>query len=163
VTDRILYQLNLARMRFPYDDPRMESFRVWIEPLHALAEDARRTPGFFRRFLGELEPNGYIQVDPDDPLLMGNLTGWRSFEALKEFVYSGPHRVMLQNKDWWFEKWPEEDGPYQVLWWQDAEAPKPSVAQAMRRLELLKKHGDTPEAFGLAYAAREERNGEQDD
>ena len=98
---RVLCQFNVSRMRAPYDDPLFRDFRVWINAVHALAE---KSPGFVWRYKGEKTDAGYIQADPAEPLLMGNLSVWERADDLHRFTFSGAHAEMMKGRKKWFEK-----------------------------------------------------------
>src|SRR4029078_11064317 len=68
---------------------------------------------------------------------------WRSREDLWEFVYRSQHLDFLRRRRDWFEQ-PSE--PTLVLWWVPA-GHIPSMDKALVRLEQLRAHGPTPQAF----------------
>ena len=136
-------------MRAPYTDPLFRDFRVWIDAVHALAE---KSPGFVWRYEGEKTDAGYIQADPAEPLLMGNLSVWERADDLHRFTFSGAHAEMMKGRKKWFEKM---DQPYSVFWTQLASAPFPEVKQGLSRLYCLRALGDTEKAFGTNFLKRE--------
>jgi hypothetical protein len=79
----------------------------------------------------------------EDPLVIANLTVWRSIEDLHAFTYRSAHNAVFGRRFEWFERWP---GPSVVLWWQPA-GTTPDLAEALRRLDRLSSDGPTPEAF----------------
>lgn len=68
---------------------------------------------------------------------------WESPEALWEFTYRSPHLDVMRRRREWFDRLQDH---HLVLWWTPAGSP-PTLAEATRRLELLRRHGPTPEAF----------------
>ena len=52
-----------------------------------------------------------------NPLVLANISTWRSLEVLRRFVYDGLHGGALKQRREWFEPVP---GPAYVLWWAAA-------------------------------------------
>ncbi|MDX1562246.1 MAG: DUF3291 domain-containing protein [Gammaproteobacteria bacterium] len=139
-----LAQLNIAKAKYPLDDPRMHGFVSQIDAVNALAE---RSPGFVWRLKTDTGNAADIEVG-DDPLLVVNMSVWSSVEALSDFAYKSAHRLVVANRKTWFEK---PDQAYQVLWWVPA-GHRPTTDQGFERLEALRKSGPSPAAF--TFAAR---------
>jgi hypothetical protein len=83
---------------------------------------------------------------PDDRLII-NFSIWEDFDALRDFVYGSAHAGILKRRREWFERLSDA---YVVLWWVPA-AHRPTVAEAMARLEWLKRHGPSSEAFTFRH------------
>ena len=139
MTDHHLAQLNIGRLKAPLDAPETAGFVSALEPINALAD---RSPGFVWRL--QTEEGDATAIRPfDDETLLVNMSVWRSLEALADFAYRSDHRdVMLRRREW-FEKLGEA---YTVLWWVPADH-TPTVEEAKQRLELLRRHGPTHDAF----------------
>jgi Domain of unknown function (DUF3291) len=134
-----LAQYNIARLVAPLDDPRIADFVANLDNINTLGE---RTPGFvWRHQTAEGNSTG-IRVR-DDPLIIINLTVWESAESLYEFAYHSGHLEFFRRRREWFEA-PSE--PYLVLWWIPA-GHIPSVEESDERLDYLRAHGPSPEAF----------------
>ncbi|HTV51925.1 MAG TPA: DUF3291 domain-containing protein, partial [Steroidobacteraceae bacterium] len=110
-----------------------------LDEVNALAE---RSPGFVWRLQSASGNATDIQVS-SDPRFLVNMSVWQSVEALFDFVYRTAHTRFMSRRREWFEK-PVQ--AYQVLWWIPA-GHTPSVAEALARLEQLRQHGPTHEAF----------------
>ena len=82
--------------------------------------------------------------DGDDDTIV-NLTVWESMEALADFVYRTDHVSFLRRRREWFER---PDEAYLAMWWVPA-GHLPSVAEAVERLDHLRRHGPTPTAFSF--------------
>ena len=67
----------------------------------------------------------------------------RTVNALRQFVYESAHAGILKQRREWFEHLTDA---YVALWWVPADH-RPTVAEAIARLEHLKQHGPSPEAF----------------
>jgi hypothetical protein len=132
-------QLNIGRTVAPTDDPRLADFMNQLDEINALAE---RSPGFVWRLKSDSGNATDIKID-DDPLVIINLTVWRSIDELFDYAYRSDHNRVFKRRYEWFERWP---GPNTVLWWQPA-GTIPDPADAIRRLRLLEAAGPTPEAF----------------
>jgi Domain of unknown function (DUF3291) len=134
-----LAQLNIARMIAPLADPVMADFVGNLEPINALAE---RSPGFVWRLQTDSGDATALRPYDDDRIIV-NLTVWKSATSLREFVYRGDHAAVMKRRREWFERLTDA---YVVLWWIPA-GHRPSVQEAIARLEHLKQHGPSPEAF----------------
>ena len=129
---------NFSKAIAPMNDPKMADFVAASPRLNALAE---ASPGFVWRY----NPIGADSFDIrvfEDPLIYMTLSVWESVETLKTYVFKSGHRSVYDQKSKWFI--PLE--PHLVLWWIP-EGTVPSVIEAKKRLELLKKWGPTKDAF----------------
>jgi hypothetical protein len=117
----------------------MSGFVAALEPVNALADAA---PGFVWRLQTDAGDATAIRPFDDDTLLV-NMSVWESIEALAEFVYGTDHRAVLRERRRWFEQLAEA---YLVLWWVPS-GTLPTVEDAIRRLEMLRRDGPTPNAF----------------
>ncbi len=138
-----LAQLNIARLKHPIDDSRIADFVANLERINGLAE---RSPGFVWRLKDE-SGNATDIGGFDDPSLIVNLTVWETPGHLEKFVWQTVHQRIYNRKSEWFS--PEPEATF-VMWWI-AESHRPDIAEARERLERLRAHGDTNEAFGWAY------------
>lgn len=134
-----LAQINLARMSFPLDDPRMAEFVALLDPINALADAA---PGFVWR-LQSSAGNATDIVYSDDPFVLVNMSVWESIEALRDYAYQSNHMDAFRRRGEWFAKM---DRPSYCLWWIP-EGHIPSVAEGRERMEHYWKHGATPYSF----------------
>ena len=145
--NRILFQLNLAKMRAPFDDPLFEDFREQLESIHALACS---NPGWLWRYQGEEDDGGYIKPYSNAPLIMGNMSAWKDYRSLYEFTFLTEHLALLKNKRKWFDQLPK---PYAVLYYGVAEdlmrSPNDLLDEAKSRLNYFSIYGETPVAFNF--------------
>jgi hypothetical protein len=139
-----LAQLNIGRIRYEIDDPRMANFANNLAMVNGLAE---RTPGFVWRYIDE-SGNSTSTRPYSDPRIAINLSVWENVEALERFVYQTIHKRFYGHRAEWFEHF---EGPYFVMWWV-AVGHRPSVEEAVARLEHLRKHGPSDHAFGWQIA-----------
>ena len=133
-----LAQLNIALMREPLESPAMADFVANLERINALAE---RSPGFVWRLQTAQGDATALRPLGEDTLV--NVSVWRDVECLKNYVYGSAHVELMRRRKAWFEPMREA---YAVLWWVPA-GHRPSVAEALARLELLRARGPTEEAF----------------
>ncbi|HEY8471945.1 MAG TPA: DUF3291 domain-containing protein [Natronosporangium sp.] len=132
-------QLNVGRIVAPLDSPQLEGFTSQLAPINALAD---RAPGFVWRLQDEAgDATSYHPLDDENFLI--NLSVWESIEALWDFVYRSAHLDVMRNRRQWFERLAEA---HMVLWWVPA-GHIPTIEEAMDRLERLRAHGPSPEAF----------------
>ena len=132
-------QLNIARAVDEMDSEVMGGFVSRLEEINALAD---RSPGFVWRLQSEEGDATALRVF-EDPLMLVNMSVWRSIEELKEFVYRSAHVELIRDREAWFEKL---GTAHQVLWWVP-EGHVPSVEEAKAKLELIRENGPSPEAF----------------
>jgi hypothetical protein len=137
--DRQLAQANMSRLRHPPDDPRVAEFIEAVDRVNRLAECA---PGFVWRLLAE---HGHVTVSDKDPLLLINLSVWRSYPLLHEFIYRSRHGHYVRRRSEWFNPIAQ---PSTVLWWIQAET-TPTTGDGLARLAHLRRYGPTPQAFSL--------------
>ena len=140
-TAQHLAQLNIGRIRYETDDPRMADFMNNLARVNAIAE---RSPGFVWRYSDTSGNATETRPFADDPKMLVNMSVWESVEALEKFVWQTVHTRIYSRKHEWFEKL---DGAYFVLWHVPA-GHRPSIAEAIERLEHLKTHGPSAYAFG---------------
>jgi heme-degrading monooxygenase HmoA len=136
-----LAQINIAKLAAPLESPRIADFRDNLERINALAE---AQPGFIWRAVGE----GFDATDCrvfDDPEILINVTVWESAEHLAAFVFRTEHREFVRRRLEWFEPASEA---FLALWWVRA-GHIPDFDEAIARLNHLRAHGPTPEAFGF--------------
>jgi hypothetical protein len=131
-------QLNTAHMRAPLEHSLMAGFAQQLDAINALA-DAH--PGFVWRLTGE---------DPNDPAIQSlgenrlvNISVWRDIAALSDYAYRSDHAAALRRRSDWFL--PQSQASL-VLWWVEA-GTIPTIAQAVQRLEELRRLGPSPRAF----------------
>jgi hypothetical protein len=136
-----LAQLNIARMLAPLDSEIMSGFVSQLDRINALADAA---PGFIWRLQTEDGNATSIRVFDDDYLII-NMSVWESPEALKAFVYESDHLEVMRRRREWFSRMTE---PYLVLWWVAADH-RPTVVEAIDRLNVLRRHGPNPQAFSF--------------
>jgi len=133
-----LAQLNVARAKAPIDSPLLSEFVAALEPVNALAD---ASPGFAWRLQTEEGDATSIRAFDDD-LVIVNMSVWESVEALWSFVYAGDHLAVMRRRREWFERIER----HLVLWWVPS-GHRPSVEQAIDRLELLRRDGPSRQAF----------------
>ena len=136
---RHLAQFNIARVRYPLDDPRMAEFVDNVLRVNRLAE---QIDGFVWRLQDESGHAMGMQVY-DDPTLLPNLTLWENAAALERFVFQTVHGRFYKRREDWFVPL---DLPL-VMWWVPA-GHRPAMAEGVERLDHLKAHGPTDYAFG---------------
>jgi mannose-6-phosphate isomerase-like protein (cupin superfamily) len=139
-----LAQFNLGHMKGPKDSPVMAEFTASLDRINALAD---ASPGFVWRMQDDPDEAAALQRF-DTPNLVANLSVWRDLESLRRYVYESGHLDMLRRRREWFEH-PRE--AFQVLWWVPR-GHRPTLAEALERLERLRRDGPGPEAFDFRHA-----------
>ena len=135
-----LAELNIGRIRHPLDDPRMSDFVNNLDLVNGLAE---RSQGFVWRLKDENGSATSIRAF-DDPLIIVNVSLWENAESLERYVWQTVHKRFYGRRHEWFDKF---EGAYFVMWWVPA-GHRPSIQDAIGRLDHLKHHGPTDQAFG---------------
>jgi heme-degrading monooxygenase HmoA len=133
-------ELNIARLHRRLDEPENAEFVAALDAVNLIAE---RTPGFVWRLQGEGGASSSYVTAYDDPLLIVNLTVWEDVESLRHFTNKSGHGAYLRRRREWFEA-PTQ--PHMVCWWSPVGA-LPTVADATRRLELLRVDGPSADGF----------------
>ena len=141
-----LAQLNVGRLVAPTDDPRVAEFMGALDRINGLG---KRIPGFVWMMEGSGEPGtgNTENAIGGDPQFVANLTVWEDAESLETFVWKTVHKQFHDRRHEWFQMLAER---YLVMWWIPA-GHRPSLDEALERLERLRAHGDTSEAFGWAH------------
>lgn len=143
---RHLAQLNVGRLVAPTDDPRVAAFMAALDRVNGLG---RRMPGFVWIMEGSGEPgtgNTEAKIG-GDPRFVANLTVWEDVASLEAFVWKTVHRQFYARRAEWFEALGEM---HFVMWWVRA-GHRPSLDEALARLERLRAIGDSDEAFGWSH------------
>ena len=135
-----LAELNIGRIRYDLDDPRMADFTDNLVLVNGIAE---RSAGFIWRYVDE-SGNATDTRPYADPRIIVNISVWESVAALEHFVWQTVHKRFYAKRHEWFEKMDER---YLVLWWVPA-GHQPGIQEAIDRLEHLKQHGPSDHAFG---------------
>lgn len=140
-----LAQINIARLVAPKDDPSVADFMSNLDRINGLG---KRADGFV--WIMEGEPGrGNTEVYLNgDPRMITNLTVWRDVQSLWNFAHLTLHKQFMARRAEWFEP---PKGPSFVMWWVP-KGHRPTLAEAMTRLDLLTQNGASEEAFDWAYA-----------
>ena len=117
----------------------MADFVANLAPINALAD---RSPGFVWRF--QTEDGDATSIRPyDDDRILVNFSVWEDLASLQDFVYRGAHAEILKRRREWFDRLTDADI---ALWWVPADH-RPTLEEAVERMEHLRQHGPTPHAF----------------
>jgi hypothetical protein len=138
-------EVNIGRVRYPTDDPRMAGFMTKLDQINALAE---RSPGFVWRLQTPSGNATYLRPYDDDDSILINMSVWESVETLKDYVYRTAHAEFLRHREEWFEKFKSS---YLALWWVPA-GHLPGIDEARKRIAHLDAHGPTQFAFTFKHA-----------
>src|SRR5262245_6598130 len=135
-----LAQLNVGRIRYATDDPRIAEFMGALDSINGLAE---RSPGFVWRLKSDSGNATDIKVT-SDPMFLINLSVWETAEDLERFVWRTVHKRFYQKKGNWFE--PMRTAHF-VMWWIEVNH-IPTPLEALARLAHLTQCGPSDDAFG---------------
>jgi uncharacterized protein DUF3291 len=121
------------------DSPIMAEFVARLDEVNALAESS---PGFVWRLKTEDGDATAIRPYEDDRIIV-NMSVWSGPAALHDYVYRSAHVEVMRRRREWFSRMTES---FVVLWWVP-EGHRPTVAEAVERLDWLRAHGPSPRAF----------------
>jgi hypothetical protein len=139
-----LAQLNIGVIKGPMDSPVMADFAANLDRINAVAE---ASPGFVWRL--QTDAGDATAIRPfDDENMLVNMSVWRDVASLNSYVYSSAHVELMRRRREWFEPMREA---FLVLWWVPR-GHRPSVEEAIARLETLRAKGPTAEAFTFRKA-----------
>jgi hypothetical protein len=134
-----LAHLNVATLRHPVDAPEVAEFVDNLDPINKLAEES---PGFVWRLRGDiLDTDDFRPFDDVNTVV--TLSVWESPDALFDYVYRSGHMDFLRRRLEWFER---DKAHGAVLWWIPT-GHRPTLREAVERLELLRGQGPTRRAF----------------
>jgi hypothetical protein len=136
-------QLNIATMKEPLESPGMADFVANLDRVNALADGS---PGFVWRL--QTAEGDATALRPLGDSTLVNMSVWRDIESLNSFVYRSAHSEIMRRRREWFDRMREA---YLVLWWVPA-GHRPTVTEAIGRLEVLHAKGPTAEAFTFGNA-----------
>ncbi len=141
-----LAQLNIATMNEPLESPGMADFVANLDRVNALAENS---PGFVWRLQTEEGDATAMRPIGDDVLV--NMSVWRDVESLNKYVYGSAHVDIMRRRREWFQRMKDA---YVVLW-RVRKGHRPTVEEAIAKLQLLRQAGPTEVAFTFrrAFAA----------
>src|SRR5690349_16654115 len=94
-----LAQFNIARVKYPLNDPRMKEFVDNIDLVHRVAD---RIGGLIHRVKAENGTDATTITVFNDPTLVPNLTIWRDQASLENFVFKTMHKRFFDKRDNWF-------------------------------------------------------------
>jgi hypothetical protein len=143
--DHHLAQLNVGRIRYELNDPRMSDFTDNLALINGIAE---RSDGFVWRYIDE-SGNATETRPYADPHIIVNFSVWESVDALERFVWQTVHKRFYGRRADWFERF---QGPSVALWWVPV-GHRPSVEEAVARIDHLKRHGPSDHAFDWQTAS----------
>src|SRR5579884_1425252 len=137
---RHLAEFNIARIKYPLDDPRMREFVDNVDRVNRLAD---KLPGFVWRLKDESGHAMNMNVY-GDPAILPNLTVWENVEALERFVFKTVHGRFFERRSEWFA----QPDPTLVMW-RVPVGHRPTLDEGGARLDHLEAHG--PSEFGFGW------------
>ena len=138
-----LAELNVGRLLAPTDDPRVADFMNNLDRINGLG---KRMPGFVWMMEGSGEPGtgNTENAIGGDPQSVANLTLWEDGATLEKFVWGTVHKQFYERRAEWFEVLGEM---HFVMWWVPA-GHRPTLDEALERLDHLRTRGPSDHAFG---------------
>ena len=141
-----LAQFNIARLVAPTGHARVAEFMANLDRINGLG---KRNPGFvwIMEGSGEAGTGNTENYIGDDPLMITNLTVWKDVQSLEQFVWNTMHRQFYERRAEWFETLGKM---HFAMWWVPT-GHRPTLDEAVARLEHRREHGDSEHAFGWSY------------
>ena len=146
-----LAELNIGRLIAPTDDPRVADFMDNLDRINGLG---KRMPGFVWIMEGEGAGNTDHKI-AGDAQLIPNLTVWEDYASLRAFVFETLHKRFMERRAEWFEVLRQE---HFVMWWVPV-GHRPSMTEALQRLDMLRERGASEDAFDWAYLEKMQAEG----
>lgn len=149
-----LAEFNIGVLRYDLDDPRMKDFADNLDRVYALAE---RSPGYVWHMSGEdmeaaqLDPQGALG---GNPRAASTLSVWEDAQSLEDFVFRTVHKQFYDRKAEWYDPADQSWGGHRLVMWPVPAGHRPSMEEAVDRLDHLATHGDSDHAFGWAWVRR---------
>lgn len=137
---------NFARLKIALDDQSLNDFLRGRGSIRRIAE---RCDGFIWK---QEAGAGEAGVE-NDPSMLLSLSVWRSPEALRHFAWNTLHQRFWARRSEWFERM---TAPTFAMWWVLPDH-RPDHAEAWARIEHLRTHGETDQAFGWNFLS-DQRN-----
>ena len=154
MSDFVLAHLNVVRPLGPITADNAER-RYFFEQVQDIFDIAKTTDGLIwhnhglRRSTGgylELIDLVTIETDGTDNPYVMTMAGWRDAKALHAFSHRMARHVEgMKTLRHWVDR---SEGPTMVMWWHKR-GERVELEQAWERLQALRQHGPTPEAFTL--------------
>lgn len=138
-----LAQLNVGVIRAPLESPQMADFVANLDRINALAEGS---PGFVWRL--QTEEGNATALRPRGEDFLVNMSVWADVASLERYVYRSMHVEFMKRRREWFERLSDT---YLALWWVPA-GHRPSVEEALARLDRVRRDGPTAHAFTFRQA-----------
>ena len=73
---------------------------------------------------------------------------WKDVASLRNYVYRSAHAEVMRRRKKWFD---HTSAAFVVLWWVP-EGHRPSIQEALAKLELLRSTGPSEDAFTFRQA-----------
>ena len=141
LVEKHLAELNIGRLVAHPTDPKVREFMQALETVNSIG---KRSPGFVWIMEDDAGSGNTGTKIAGDPRLIPNLTVWEDVESLENFVFNTLHRRFFERREEWFEVLEDQ---HLVFWWVDI-GQKPSIDEALERLDHLRTHGPSDFAFG---------------
>jgi hypothetical protein len=120
----------------------MKGFVDRLDEINTLAD---QSPGFIWRMQTEEGDSTAIQAY-EDPSIIVNMSVWKDFESLENYVYKTVHVELIRGKKSWFSKM---EAAHQALWWIPS-SHIPSLSEGKEKLKYLQENGASIESFTFA-------------
>lgn len=140
MTNTHIAQINVGRIRYATDDPRLAGFMDNLDRINQLAE---RSKGFVWRYQ-DASGNATETKRDGDPFALLNMSVWETAEDLETYVFGTIHSRFYAKRDDWFE---HPSTPHFAMWPVPV-GHIPSIDEALEMLAELTRTGSTGRVFG---------------
>ena len=146
-----LAEFNIGTLRYDWEDPRVADFLNNLDRIYALAA---RSPGYVWHMAGEAMERAQRDAKGilgGDLRTASTLSVWESPAALEHFAFNTLHKRFYDRKDEWFDATDQSWHGHRLVMWYVPEGHRPSLHEAVLRLNHLVEHGSTDHAFGWSH------------
>ena len=141
-----MYQLAQANYGQWKQDVTRELVQEFYDRAGVIMQSAAESGGFLWSNAGGFYQDARTVAAFDNNLIIFNMTVWETFEDLKRFVFNQIHTAVMNDRDKWFDKMPTL---VSVMWWVKV-GERPTIEQALQKIELINQIGPSPQAFNFA-------------
>ena len=142
MTNFHIAQINIAKAKAEMDTEIMLGFVERLDEINQLAD---QYPGFIWRLQTEDGDSTGIRAFSDSNLII-NMSVWKDFDSLKNYVYKSAHVELIRDRQAWFKKMLESQI---ALWWVPV-GHIPNFEEGKMKLRLLEENGPNESVFTFA-------------
>lgn len=141
-----LAEFNIGQLKYDWDDPRVADFQNNLDRIYALAA---RSAGYVWHLPNDEMEAAQLGPLGGDPRMASTLSVWETAEDLWNFTFHTVHSQFYDRRDEWYDA--AAQPKTRLVMWLVPDGHRPSIAEAMDRLQSLQMRGPTADAFGWSW------------